>query len=89
MNANARSIISKLDDLQCTCDYNLVDIAVITETWLNNNSSVDPISMTGYHTPLATLVLAGKEDVKLEIILKLDTNLSQSSPITYHAVRLL
>ena len=33
--ANARSLPNKIDELTCELKLNKVDIAVITETWLN------------------------------------------------------
>ena len=47
--ANARSINNKKDELSCEMKTNCVDIAVITETWLNENISNEPLAITGYN----------------------------------------
>ena len=46
--ANARSINYKKDELSCEMKTNCVDIAIITETWLNENIPNEPLAITGY-----------------------------------------
>ena len=46
--ANARSINNKKDDLSCEIKANGVDIAVITETWLKENTPNEPLAIQGY-----------------------------------------
>ncbi len=38
-------------DLQCSCNLNGVDIAIITETWKEEDMPDEPFNLTGYWPP--------------------------------------
>lgn len=47
---NARSILNKLDALRTLVTTSDIDLLLVTETWLNADTPIDLISLTGYHT---------------------------------------
>ena len=47
-NCNARSICNKIDELDSVLNVNCVDIAAITETWLDDSIASPNICPTGY-----------------------------------------
>ena len=49
LNANVRSVVNKLDDLTVVLKQNNVDIACLTETWLNDNVPNEVLSIPGYN----------------------------------------
>jgi len=46
--ANARSICNKSDELYATCNTHNIDIALVTETWINNNTLTNIFAWSGY-----------------------------------------
>jgi len=49
MNCNARSVTFKTDELSTIMSLNNIGIAIITETWLNENIPNDSIAISGYN----------------------------------------
>ncbi len=52
LNANAQSLRYKMDDLQCVCDYNGVDLAIISETWKEDDCPEEFYQLSGYWPPV-------------------------------------
>ena len=48
LNTNAQSLLLKLDDLQATCDLNGIDIAVVSESWISPDQSLNLFQLEGY-----------------------------------------
>jgi len=46
--ANARSICNKIDEFYATCTMHNIDIALVTETWINDNTFMNIFEWSGY-----------------------------------------
>ena len=52
LNCNARSLCKKMDELQCVCDDDNIDICAISESWLNDDIPTTSVGLFGYFPPM-------------------------------------
>jgi len=79
---------SKLDELQVLLSDNNVDIAVITETWLNDDIDANILQIPGY-----MLFRLDRRDGRcgggVTVYAKLDTPCSHQTQLTHHNLEII
>ena len=48
LNVNVHALKEKVDDLQCACDQNGVDLAIVSETWITDDMPESVFQLQNY-----------------------------------------